>query len=135
MRRLPVMMGVVALGCGLCVAGTNATALDGTWEFRPDGGTWSTVRVPHDWGVDSRFLSEVPGTSGKLPWKNAGEYRRTFEFAGDLAAGERVYLEFDGVMSRAKVKLDGRGVGGWDYGYASFVLDVTDSVKAGTKLA
>ena len=118
----------------VAAAATSETVLDGAWEFRPDGGTWSTVRVPHDWGVYGKFLPEVPGTSGKLPWKNAGEYRRTFDFAGDLAAGERVYLEFDGVMSRAKVKLNGRGVGGWDYGYASFVLDVTDSVKAETNL-
>ncbi len=39
--------------------------------------------------------------------------------------GRRLLLEVDGAMSYASVWLNGRLVGGWPYGYASFALDLT----------
>ena len=40
-------------------------------------------------------------------------------------------IEFDGIMRNSRVWLNVEYVGGWPYGYTSFVLDLTDKVKRG----
>ena len=112
---------------------TNAVSLSGAWEFRHPGEAWRAVEVPHDWAIEGPFDPNGDEDTGKLPWRGRGEYRRTFNAAA-LAPGERAFLEFDGVMASPKVKLNGRDVGGWDYGYASFRLDVTDAIRPGANL-
>ena len=46
-------------------------------------------------------------------------------------AGNRVYLDFDGVMAFPKVYVNGKLAGEWDYGYTSFRVDATPFVKFG----
>jgi len=45
--------------------------------------------------------------------------------------GRRLSLEVDGAMAYATVWLNGKFVGGWPYGYASFELDLTPYVEYG----
>ena len=110
------------------------------WEFRRVGETaWTAVRVPHDWAISGPFDATVEnGGSGKLPWKGKGEYRRnlvvTAADAATLSSGGRAYLTFDGVMASPQVRVNGFDAGGWDYGYMSFTLDVTDKIRAGDNL-
>ena len=109
--------------------------VNGDWSFSRDGKTWRTVTVPHDWAIAGPFDPEANGSSGKLPWKGTGSYRRDFTLDGLAASradGARYYLEFDGVMARPEVRLNGVFAGGWDYGYMSFTLDVTEFLKDGT---
>jgi beta-galactosidase len=89
-----------------------------------DDSSWREVSLPHDWGVEGAFQQDLPGETGKLPWWGIGWYRKTFRVDG-AAADSRCYIEFDGAMSHALVWLNGRFVGGWPYGYASFRLDLT----------
>ena len=110
---------------------------NGEWEFRRTDRKedWRTVAVPHDWAIAGPFDPDVDGGSGKLPWKGKGEYRRDFALKGlaaSRAGGEKFYLEFDGVMARPKVFVNGSLAGGWDYGYMSFTLDVTEFLREGT---
>jgi beta-galactosidase len=67
---------------------------------------------------------------GRLPSQGVGWYRRKFEITS-ADKGKAVYLEVDGAMSYAIVWLNGRFVGGWPYGYASFRLDLTPFVQEG----
>ncbi|QJE01827.1 DUF4982 domain-containing protein [Massilia forsythiae] len=95
-----------------------------------DDGAWRKLDLPHDWGIEGPFRQEYPGDTGKLPWWGVGWYRKQFTLsAGD--AGKRIYLDLDGAMSHATVWVNGRHVGGWPYGYASWRLDLTDVVKPG----
>ena len=95
-----------------------------------DDSAWRQVDVPHDWAIEGPFQQELPGETAKLPWVGAGWYRRHFQIpAGE--AGRRVYVDFDGAMSHAAVWVNGRFVGGWPYGYASFRLDLTRFVAPG----
>ena len=95
-----------------------------------DDQAWRTLDLPHDWGVESAFKQELDGNTGKLPWAGIAWYRKKFAVpAGD--AGRRVSLEIDGAMAYAAVWLNGQFVGGWPYGYASFVLDLTPFLKPG----
>lgn len=117
-------------------------SLDGAWQFRKTQGKgvcgWTDVTVPHDWSIAGPFNPNEAGWQGKLPWQGAGEYERTFALSDGLRqrlkAGARAYLEFDGVMARPEVFLNGRKVGSGDYGYLGFAIDATDALADGTNL-
>ena len=95
-----------------------------------DDSTWRTLNVPHDWGVEGPFRDDLPGDTGKLPWKGIGWYRKHFHVpASDL--GKRLFIDFDGAMADAKVWLNGQYVGTWPYGYQPFRLELTPFVKFG----
>lgn len=109
------------------------TSLSGDWFFALGTNGYSRVSVPHDWAIAGPFDPSQSGWQGKLPWKGEGRYRREFSLSPAeralLDAGGRAYLEFDGVMASPRVRLNGRDLGGTDYGYMSFVLDATADVK------
>lgn len=127
-----------------------ATLNDG-WEFtkgRPDASTvWQKVRVPHDWAIYGPFdvandlqtvaveqngekeKTQKTGRTGGLPFIGKGTYRTSFEVSD--TAGKNITLVFDGAMSNAHVKVNGREVAHWPYGYNSFYVDVTDAVRPG----
>lgn len=95
-----------------------------------DDSRWEPVRLPHDWAIDGPFDPEGDGSTGKLPWKGVGWYRKAFSLdAGH--SGRRVYFDFDGVMAFPKVYINGRLAGEWDYGYNSFRVDATSYVNFG----
>ncbi|MBV8859221.1 MAG: beta galactosidase jelly roll domain-containing protein, partial [Acidobacteria bacterium] len=97
-----------------------------------DDSAWRRLDLPHDWGIEGPFKQEYPGETGKLPWWGVGWYRKHFDVtAGDR--GKQIYLDIDGAMSYATVWLNGRFVGGWPYGYASFRLDLTPFVEYGAE--
>lgn len=91
---------------------------------------WRKLNLPHDWGIEGPFEQDFPGETGKLPWWGVAWYRKHFSLpASD--ADRRIVLEVDGAMSYASVWLNGKLVGGWPYGYASWQLDLTPFVKVG----
>src|ERR1044072_6420257 len=95
-----------------------------------DDSAWRRLDLPHDWGIEGPFKQEYPGETGKRPWWGVGWYRKHFDVpASDK--GKQLNLVIDGAMSYATVWLNGRFVGGWPYGYASFRLDLTPFVEYG----
>lgn len=108
-----------------------------------DDSDWQPVRVPHDWAIAGPFDRENDiqytailedgerkqrahtGRTGGLPHVGAAGYRLKFALTADLGI-RRVRLEFDGVMSHARVYVNGREIGTWPYGYSSFAFDVTE---------
>lgn len=120
------------------VATGNEFVVDGPKPARPSGeapsvpyalaslddSSWRTLSVPHDWGIEGDFDQALPGETGKLPWPGVGWYRKHFRVT-QTDRGRQVFVDFDGAMSHAVVWLNGKFVGGWPYGYASFRLDLT----------
>ncbi|MCR5752118.1 MAG: DUF4982 domain-containing protein [Kiritimatiellae bacterium] len=99
-----------------------------------DDSQWREVEVPHDWSIEGPFdPASKDGDTGKLPWRAVGFYRRQFVLSEKDAAGV-VAFDFDGVMARPKVYVNGKLAGGWDYGYQSFRVDATKFVVPGTNL-
>jgi len=149
-------VNIVADGASFCdrfaVGKADTRSLDGEWKFLHDNAEktvassadfddsgWQTVTVPHDWAIAGPFNRKGDCWLGKLPWHGAGWYRRSFGLSADeaqaFAAGERTaYLEFDGVMARPEVFVNGVRAGGWNYGYLGFALDVTKLLKAGANV-
>ncbi len=105
-----------------------------------DDAAWAQVRVPHDWAISAPFKTDTVALNkcGGLPWKGIGWYRRALTLTADdvaaIQAGGAMWLEFDGVMTRPAVFVNGVKVGGWDYGYQSFRVDVAGVVKEGANV-
>jgi beta-galactosidase len=95
-----------------------------------DDSGWRQLNLPHDWGIEGPFKQEYPGETGKLPWWGVAWYRKHFT-AGPAEKSRQFYLDIDGAMAYTTVWLNGKFVGGWPYGYASFELDLTPYVKLG----
>ena len=98
-----------------------------TWakpEFNDS--SWRTVRVPHDWGVDSPFDSDRPYGDAFLDVTGVGWYRLKLRVDdGELKVGGgkvsvpqngRIIFECDGAMSYSMLHLNGKFLGGWPYG-------------------
>lgn len=94
--------------------------------------SWRAQNLPHDWGVEGPFRMELPNETGKLPWAGIGWYRKSFDVSAD-SKGKKFYLDFDGVMSRPRVFVNGELAGEWKYGYSSFRVDITPFLKHGGK--
>ena len=107
--------------------GAQSAAADPAFD---DSG-WQPVDLPHDWAISGPFgAPDESGNTGKLPWQGEGWYRKSFELPAG-AAGQRLQLIFDGVMSSPTVYLNGAKVGAWLYGYNSFTIDATDAARFG----
>ncbi len=103
-----------------------------------DDAAWQQVEVPHDWAIAGPFDPEADGGSGKLPWKGVGWYRRTLDVSSAqlaaIRAGDAMWLEFDGVMARPEVYVNGQYAGGWRYGYMGFRVDAAPFVREGANV-
>jgi len=95
-----------------------------------DDSSWEEVQVPHDWAIAEPFQLAGDGSTGKLPWKGQGWYRRALDVPA-TSTPRHYYLIFDGVMAFPKVYVNGQLAGEWDYGYNSFYVDITSFVNPG----
>ena len=95
-----------------------------------DDSRWRQLDLPHDWAIEGPFNIDYAGATGKLPYWGIRWYRKKIDLPKE-DAGKQIYLDIDGAMSYASVWCNGRYVGGWPYGYASFRLDLTPYVKFG----
>lgn len=126
------------------------TLLQKGWEFHKGdhSSVWEKVNVPHDWAITGPFAIEndlqnvavtqngeklaslKTGRTGGLPYVGVGWYRTHFT----VPEGKRAELVFDGVMSLARVYVNGSEVIFWPYGYNSFHVDVTPYLVEGDNI-
>lgn len=146
----PLAIAVLSSALAMNVfAQRTQTTIKDNWQFaRGESTQWQNVRVPHDWAIYGPFdrsndLQKVAveqngekeetwktGRTGGLPLVGKGTYRTSFEVTDTI--GRNHTLVFDGAMSNAHVKVNGKEVIFWPYGYNSFYVDVTDVVKPGS---
>lgn len=92
-----------------------------------DDSNWRKLDLPHDFQFEQpwdQFASRGRGFKAM----GIGWYRKTFE-ADTAWIGKRVMLDFEGIMLTGDVWLNGKKIGGTDYGYLGFEADITDLVK------
>ena len=92
--------------------------------------SWQNVDVPHDYAIEGPFSTAGGGGMGRLPSAGVGWYRKRLNIPAN-SAGKSIFLDIDGAMSYSEVWLNGRFVGGWPYGYASFRLNLTPYARPG----
>ena len=117
------------------------------WQFRLNNeGEWRTVDVPHDFQIEQPWVApaadERPDNTdvaanikSRLSSRGfkemaKGYYRYHLTPTPDME-GRRILLDFEGIMYTAEVFLNGERVGGTDYGYVGFEIDVTNKLKTG----
>lgn len=139
-----IVLGVTAVSA---VGQRSVTTLNEGWQFtkgsEANAKEWQQVRVPHDWAIYGPFdrnndLQEVAveqngetertvktGRTGGLPFIGKGTYRTSIEIAD--TTNRSFTLLFDGAMSNSKIKINGKHVGAWPYGYNSFYVKLNNS--------
>lgn len=111
-----------------------------------DDSRWTEINVPHDFQISQPWVPPAPDerpdtrdaasnvksrlSSRGFKEMGIGWYRKTI--TPDAAwKGKRVLLDFEGIMLVGDVYLNGRRIGGTDYGYVGFDIDVTHLLKYG----
>ncbi|MBO4608150.1 MAG: DUF4982 domain-containing protein [Prevotella sp.] len=113
-----------------------------------DDQSWRSVDLPHDFQIEQPWVA--PGADEKADNSDVGAniksrlssrgfkemgkgwYRRELPLTDDLR-GRRLLLDFEGIMYVGDVYLNGKRIGGTDYGYVGFGIDITKEVKWGEK--
>ena len=141
----------------LCISGslysTKASAqrttesLNFGWEFRlNDEGEWKQVDVPHDFQIEQPWVApaadekadntdvaaNIKSRLSSRGFKEMGKgYYRLHYVPSEELRGQRVLLDFEGIMYTAEVLLNHQRIGGTNYGYVGFEIDITDSLRYG----
>src|SRR6185437_53260 len=99
---------------------------DASWQFHlgtdTTGAAWRTLDLPHDWSIEGPFdeHNSTGQREGGLP-DGIGWYRKTFP----TPAGDKVYIDFDGIYRNSDVWLNGHLLGHRPNGYISFRYELT----------
>ena len=109
-------------------------------------GNWRQLTLPHDFQIEQPWVepdanerpdntdvaANIKSRLSSRGFKEMGQgwYRLHFTPADSLK-GRRVLIDFAGIMYVGDVYLNGKLVGGTDYGYVGFEIDVTDQLKYG----
>lgn len=107
---------------------------------------WETINVPHDFQISQPWVkpsadekadadNPVANVASRLSSRGfkemgSGWYRKNL-FAEPAWKGKRILLDFQGIMLVGDVYLNGERIGGTDYGYLGFEIDITDKLKYG----
>lgn len=144
MRGTFALMAMVlaALGGAAHCEPRTTTSFDAGWRFaRGDVAgaeqtsaadqDWQVVDIPHDWSIAGPIEKYAPGggAAGFLP-TGVAWYRKHFNLP-DADAMERIFIEFDGVMEKSGVWINGVHLGHRPNGYASFRYELTPHLRFG----
>jgi len=113
-------------------------AFDAGWEYT-EGGTFfgmllaqtQPITLPHDASIGKARSADHPsGPGGAYAWNGVVSYCKRFHAPIEWQ-GQRVQLEFEGVMMHAEVTVNGQLVALHPYGYTSFLVDLTPYLQYG----
>ncbi|QBN20318.1 beta-galactosidase GalB [Flavobacterium nackdongense] len=159
MKKSLFIISLMCLAFQLQAQKREVQLLDTGWRFlnkeipttninQVDDSSWQTVTVPHDWAIAGPFDMTIDmqkvtviedgdrgaklrtGRTGALPCFGIGWYRKALNISKS-DEGKRIFVEFDGAMSRSKVYLNGVYIGEWPYGYSSFSFELTKYIQLG----
>ncbi len=157
MIMAPLMMAAMWCQTAVAAAESDTISLDRGWFFRLGDDKkdfendaqaaekgWRVVNVPHDFQIEQPWVAPekretADNSDAGANIKSRLSARGFKEMGGgwyvkdiDVDAskkGKRVLLDFAGMMYLGDVYLNGERIGGTDYGYVGFEIDITDKVK------
>ena len=135
----------LAIAFGLCAQETETLYLSGkglndtkTWEFKcSDGansGKWGKIEVPSQWELQGygQYNYGRMGGPGAKPLDEFGEYRYSFKVPSSWK-GKDVKIVFEGVMTDADVRINGKSAGDIHQGgFYRFEYNISDLLKYGS---
>ena len=147
-KQIHLSIALLGLATTLWAQPRQIISLNMGWEFSRDSlfNISRTIDVPHDFQIEQPWVapaaderadnSDVAANiKSRLSARGfkemgAGWYRKTIT-PDDAMKGKRVLLDFEGIMYVGDVWLNGQYVGGTDYGYVGFEIDVTKLLRFG----
>ena len=148
MKRIISLLSVVLLTAIPTMAQREVETLNFDWQFSRDASfkTVENVNVPHDFQISQSWVAPSAGekadnTDAAANIKSrlsargfkeigTGWYKKTIT-PDASKKGKRILLNFEGIMLTADVFLNGQRIGGTDYGYVGFEIDITNQLKYG----
>jgi len=114
------------------------------WEFSRDSLFTDSrlIDVPHDFQIEQPWVTLSDNgqknvinsfsrfSSRGFKEMGTGWYRKSFE-PDSCWKGHRVLLDFEGIMLVGDVYMNGNRIGGTDYGYVGFEIDITSKLQYG----
>ena len=145
MKRIIIMLLAVASSIGLTAQERQVINLNFGWEFRLNNeGEWRKVNLPHDFQIEQPWVApaadekadntdvaaNIKSRLSSRGFKEMGKgyYRYQLTPSADMK-GKRILLDFGGIMYTGDVFLNGKRIGGTDYGYVGFEIDITNELK------
>ena len=145
MKRIIIMLLAVASSIGLTAQERQVKSLAFGWEFRLNNeGEWRKVNLPHDFQIEQPWVApaadekadntdvaaNIKSRLSSRGFKEMGKgyYRYQLTPSADMK-GKRILLDFGGIMYTGDVFLNGKRIGGTDYGYVGFEIDITNELK------
>ena len=147
-NRIMTLVGLLSLATGLWAQPRETVNLNFSWEFSHDSlfNASRRVDVPHDFQIEQPWVAPAAderadntdvaaNIKSRLSARGfkemgAGWYRKTITPDASME-GRRVLLDFEGIMYVGDVWLNGQHIGGTDYGYVGFEIDVTKLLRYG----
>lgn len=148
MKRIISLLSVVLLTGTSAMAQRQVETLNFGWQFSRDASfkNATNVDVPHDFQISQPWVAPSAGEKAdnsdaaaniksRLSARGfkeigTGWYKKTI--TPDVSKkGKRILLDFEGIMLTADVFLNGQRIGGTDYGYVGFEIDITNQLKYG----
>jgi len=158
MKKLIIAFSLLVSSFSLSVAQPRAEVnLNFGWRFHAgdvknaeqtdfDDTQWRTINVPHDFQIEQPWVApaadekadnsdaaaNIKSRLSSRGFKEMGKgWYRLHLTPADSLKGRRLLLQFDGIIYTGDVYLNGQRIGGTDYGYVGFEIDVTDRLKFG----
>lgn len=147
MKQLLLMIVTLTTTLNLQAEGRQTASLNMGWTFSRDSLFTNArkVNVPHDFQIEQPWVApsadekadnidvaaNIKSRLSARGFKEMGTgwYRRTVNY--QPAPNTRTILDFEGIMLVGDVYLNGRHIGGTDYGYVGFDIDVTNLLRKG----
>lgn len=111
-----------------------------------DDSSWADINLPHDFQISQEWVEPSPDERPDMTNQMAnvksrlsprgfkemgiGWYRKTVTPDASWR-GKRVVIDFEGIMLVGDVYLNGRRIGGTEYGYLGFEADISKLLKYG----
>ena len=152
-----ILLVVALLGANVAMAQRSVQTLNYGWRFQAgdvvngettglDDKGWREVNVPHDFQIEQPWVApaanekadnddpaaNIKSRLSSRAFKEMGKgWYRLHLTPADSLRNKRLLLDFGGIMYVGDVYVNGKHVGGTDYGYVGFQIDVTNELKFG----
>src|SRR5450631_2643037 len=105
----------------------------GAQEMSFDDSLWETVSTPHSFNDVDSFRVIISHSGGdRGTYKGLSWYRKHFKVPARLA-GNRIFLEFEGMRQAGDIFLNGKQVGLYENGVTAYGLDITGGIHFGNE--
>ena len=96
-----------------------------------DDSGWATVSTPHTFNDVDSFRKIISHSGGDLgTYKGLAWYRKHFKLPARFA-GNKIFLEFEGMRQAGDIFLNGKQVGLYENGVTAYGVDISSAVQFG----